>query len=135
MLSGKQNDLIPSLQTRIFRRRVVAHVLNYRLAGTFKLEREPGVERLRRLCFNKPQAHICKRFIVRQHFYVADVSLKEIAEIETGAAQTFDDDVVRVLLEHKALVDLPNAMGVTPLMAAAGIGTRTGQSVLGPGPP
>ena len=26
-------------------------------------------------------------------------------------------------------------MGVTPLMAAAGIGTRTGQSVLGPGPP
>jgi hypothetical protein len=31
--------------------------------------------------------------------------------------------------------DLPNAMGVTPLLAAAGIGTRTGQSVLGPGPP
>jgi ankyrin repeat protein len=51
------------------------------------------------------------------------------------AAQTFDNDVVRALLEHGALVDLPNAMGVTPLMAAAGIGTRTGQSVLGPGPP
>jgi ankyrin repeat protein len=51
------------------------------------------------------------------------------------AAQTFDNDVVRALLEHHALVDLPNAMGVTPLMAAAGIGTRTGQSVLGPGPP
>ncbi len=51
------------------------------------------------------------------------------------AAQTFDNDVVRVLLDHHALVDLPNAMGVTPLMAAAGIGTRTGQSVLGPGPP
>jgi ankyrin repeat protein len=51
------------------------------------------------------------------------------------AAQTFDNDVVRALLEHRALVDLPNAMGVTPLMAAAGIGTRTGQSVLGPGPP
>jgi ankyrin repeat protein len=51
------------------------------------------------------------------------------------AAQTFDNDVVRELLEHGALVDLPNAMGVTPLMAAAGIGTRTGQSVLGPGPP
>jgi ankyrin repeat protein len=51
------------------------------------------------------------------------------------AAQTFDNDVVRALIEHHALVDLPNAMGVTPLMAAAGIGTRTGQSVLGPGPP
>src|SRR5262249_16610527 len=51
------------------------------------------------------------------------------------AAQSFDNDVVRALLEHGALVDLPNAMGVTPLMAAAGIGTRTGQSVLGPGPP
>src|SRR5215470_5234894 len=51
------------------------------------------------------------------------------------AAQTFDNDVVRLLLDHRALVDLPNAMGVTPLMAAAGIGTRTGQSVLGPGPP
>src|SRR5262249_45943555 len=32
-------------------------------------------------------------------------------------------------------VDLPNAMGVTPLMGTVGIGTRTGQSVLGPGPP
>jgi ankyrin repeat protein len=51
------------------------------------------------------------------------------------AAQTFDNQVVQALLEHHALVDLPNAMGVTPLMAAAGIGTRTGQSVLGPGPP
>src|SRR5207237_2252839 len=51
------------------------------------------------------------------------------------AAQTFDNDVVRALLEHHALVDLPNAMGVTPLMATAGMGTRTGQSVLGPGPP
>src|SRR5262245_16918005 len=51
------------------------------------------------------------------------------------AAQTFDNEVVRALLDHHALVDLPNAMGVTPLMAAAGIGTRTGQSVLGPGPP
>jgi len=51
------------------------------------------------------------------------------------AAQTFDNDVVRALLDHGALVDLPNAMGVTPLMATAGIGTRTTQSVLGPGPP
>jgi ankyrin repeat protein len=51
------------------------------------------------------------------------------------AAQTFDNDVVRLLLEHGALVDLPNASGVTPFMAAAGIGTRTGSSVLGPGVP
>jgi ankyrin repeat protein len=51
------------------------------------------------------------------------------------AAQTFDNDVVRALLEHRALVDLPNASGVTPFMAAAGIGTRTGSSVLGPGTP
>ena len=49
------------------------------------------------------------------------------------AAQTFDNDVVRALLEHGALVDLPNASGVTPFMAAAGIGTRTGSGVLGPG--
>jgi ankyrin repeat protein len=50
------------------------------------------------------------------------------------AAQTHDNDVVRVLLEHGALVDLPNASGVTPFMAAAGVGTRTTGGVLGPGP-
>jgi ankyrin repeat protein len=49
------------------------------------------------------------------------------------AAQTFDDEVVRALLDHGALVDLPNASGVTPFMAATGIGTRTGPGVLGPG--
>jgi uncharacterized protein len=51
------------------------------------------------------------------------------------AAQTFDNDVVRALLAHGALVDLPNASGVTPFMAAAGVGARTGSSVLGPGAP
>ena len=52
------------------------------------------------------------------------------------AAQTFDNDVVRLLLTHGALVDLPNASGVTPFMAAAGIGTRAGGAgVLGPGAP
>jgi len=51
------------------------------------------------------------------------------------AAQTFDNDVVRALIAHGALVDLPNASGVTPFMAAAGIGTRTGGGVLGPGVP
>ena len=49
------------------------------------------------------------------------------------AAQTFDNDVVRALLAHGALVDLPNASGVTPFMAAAGIGTRIAAGVLGPG--
>ena len=43
--------------------------------------------------------------------------------------------MVRALLEHGALVDLPNASGVTPFMSAAGIGTRTGGGVLGPGIP
>jgi len=51
------------------------------------------------------------------------------------AAQTYDDEVVRALLAHGALVDLPNASGVTPFMAAAGIGARLGSSVLGPGAP
>ena len=51
------------------------------------------------------------------------------------AAQTFDNDVVRELLTHGALVDLPNASGVTPFMAAAGVGSRLGSSVLGPGAP
>jgi ankyrin repeat protein len=32
---------------------------------------------------------------------------------------------IRLLLEHGALVDLPNVQGVTPLMAAAGMGTSS----------
>jgi len=50
------------------------------------------------------------------------------------AAQTFDNEVITLLLAHGALVDLPNASGVTPFMAAAGIGTRGAASVAGPGP-
>jgi hypothetical protein len=38
------------------------------------------------------------------------------------AAVTYDDEAIRILLAHGALVDLPNAMGVTALMTAAGIG-------------
>ncbi|HEX6999369.1 MAG TPA: ankyrin repeat domain-containing protein [Gammaproteobacteria bacterium] len=38
------------------------------------------------------------------------------------AAIGHDVEAVRALLEHGALVDLPNVMGVTPLMAAAGMG-------------
>ena len=48
------------------------------------------------------------------------------------AAQTFDNEVVTLLLAHGALVDLPNASGVTPFMAAAGIGTRGAAGVPGP---
>jgi ankyrin repeat protein len=51
------------------------------------------------------------------------------------AAQTFDTEVVALLLAKKALVDLPNASGVTPFMAAAGIGTRAAAGVTGDGPP
>ena len=36
-------------------------------------------------------------------------------------ARTIEEGV-RALLEHGALVDLPNVMGVTPLMGAAGMG-------------
>jgi ankyrin repeat protein len=38
------------------------------------------------------------------------------------AAVAQDAEACQVLLEHGARVDLPNVMGVTPLMAAAGIG-------------
>lgn len=38
------------------------------------------------------------------------------------AAKGGDNAAVQLLLEHKALVDLPNEEGVTPLMAAAGMG-------------
>src|SRR5690606_9895663 len=40
------------------------------------------------------------------------------------AAITHDHAGMRLLLEHGADVDLPNVMGVTPLMAAAGVGVR-----------
>jgi ankyrin repeat protein len=38
------------------------------------------------------------------------------------AASAHDSAAVGLLLEHGALVDLPNVMGVTPLMGAAGMG-------------
>lgn len=40
------------------------------------------------------------------------------------AAIKHDHEVMRLLLEHGATVDLPNVMGVTPFMAAAGVGVR-----------
>jgi ankyrin repeat protein len=40
------------------------------------------------------------------------------------AAIMHDHAAMRALLEHGAEVDLPNVMGVTPLMAAAGVGVR-----------
>jgi ankyrin repeat protein len=38
------------------------------------------------------------------------------------AAIGFDKEAVELLLKHGAIVDLPNVMGVTPLMAVSGIG-------------
>lgn len=38
------------------------------------------------------------------------------------AAKVGDADSIKLLLKYKALVDLPNATGETPLMAAAGLG-------------
>jgi ankyrin repeat protein len=38
------------------------------------------------------------------------------------AAIAFDNEAITLLLKHGALVDLPNAMGVTPFMAASGMG-------------
>ena len=38
------------------------------------------------------------------------------------AAKASDNMAIKLLLQYHALVDLPNAMGVTPLMAAAGLG-------------
>ncbi|MEO8314550.1 MAG: ankyrin repeat domain-containing protein [Pseudomonadota bacterium] len=48
------------------------------------------------------------------------------------AAVGFDREAVELLLKHGAIVDLPNVMGVTPLMAAAGIG-HGGVGGSGPG--
>jgi uncharacterized protein len=38
------------------------------------------------------------------------------------ASFTYDVDAIKLLLDHGARVDLPNAMGVTPFMNAAGLG-------------
>jgi ankyrin repeat protein len=39
------------------------------------------------------------------------------------AAKTFDTEAIRLLIEHGANLDLPNDGGVTPVMAAAGVGS------------
>jgi len=49
------------------------------------------------------------------------------------AALSVDREAVELLLKHGALPDLPNVMGVTPLMAAAGVGASRG-AVVGQGP-
>jgi len=46
------------------------------------------------------------------------------------AAQEFDIEVIRALIDRGALVDLPNVMGVTPFMAAAGVDAGRGRSDL-----
>jgi uncharacterized protein len=49
------------------------------------------------------------------------------------AALSVDREMVELLLKSGALADLPNVMGVTPLMAAAGVGATRG-AVVGQGP-
>jgi ankyrin repeat protein len=44
------------------------------------------------------------------------------------AAHASDVAAVKLLLAHEALVDLPNASGITPLMAAAGVGVSPNTS-------
>ena len=44
------------------------------------------------------------------------------------AAHASDVAALKLLLQHGALVDLPNASGITPLMAAAGVGVSTNTS-------
>lgn len=41
------------------------------------------------------------------------------------AAKAGDAEAVALLLKHKALPNLPNSLGITPFMAAAGIGSTT----------
>jgi ankyrin repeat protein len=41
------------------------------------------------------------------------------------AAKAGDNGAVKLLLQYGAKVDLPNSLGITPLMAAAGIGSTT----------
>lgn len=47
------------------------------------------------------------------------------------AAISHDVEAVRLLLDHGARVDLPNVMGVTPFIAAAGLGSPRGQLAAG----
>jgi ankyrin repeat protein len=47
------------------------------------------------------------------------------------AALTVDQQVVTLLLQHGALPELPNVMGVTPLIAAAGMGGGEGAGSAG----
>ena len=50
-----------------------------------------------------------------------DTMLAQGATPLLRAARAGDDKFVALLLEHKALVDLPSKEGITPLMAAAGV--------------
>ncbi len=52
----------------------------------------------------------------------ADIMLSTGATPLLRAARAGDADVVKLLLAHGALADLPNEFGVTPLMVAAGVG-------------
>jgi len=62
-----------------------------------------------------------------QSLAIAGVALPQLEDaIRLRAARGGDDKFIALLLEYKALVDLPSKEGITPLMAAAGVdfGTR-----------
>ncbi|MGD2168578.1 MAG: ankyrin repeat domain-containing protein, partial [Gammaproteobacteria bacterium] len=52
-----------------------------------------------------------------------DLMLTTGATALLRAAKTFDVEAMRLLIEYEALIDLPNEGGITPLMAAAGLGS------------
>ncbi|MGH8150064.1 MAG: ankyrin repeat domain-containing protein [Steroidobacteraceae bacterium] len=62
----------------------------------------------------------------------ADDLLRTGATPLLRAAMSHDDPVVELLLQHGAVVDLPNVNGVTPLIVAAGMGLIGGPHVIVP---
>ncbi|MGH8259613.1 MAG: ankyrin repeat domain-containing protein [Steroidobacteraceae bacterium] len=62
----------------------------------------------------------------------ADDLLRTGATPLLRAAMSHDNELVTLLLQHGALVDLPNVNGVTPLIVAAGMGLRGGPGAIVP---
>jgi uncharacterized protein len=86
-------------------------------AEMIKLLLAAGVDRNPQLNMHRPnRAGVNGRFI--------DDLLTAGATPLLRAATGADDEAIQLLLDAGALVDLPNVMGVTPFMAAAGVGAQ-----------